>query len=337
MSFVDGIHLYLPSAKEQHRRRFYLHRIHKKAMLFKKRTPEKRFLKREIKRLKDNIVEIKTIAYMAGIDRVYAKCKNILNSKVFEEIIGLVEDSPKEIINNLNDIFFNTLKPLVIEASSTSFITFDEIPEEIKRRYVSEDGKVFLVNIFTREDVWESIGKDGFLSQFKNIKNATGMPLLMQVLWERGKKETIKALLIVFAVILLILLIDFRSLKEAFIAYLPVLFAFIYTLGFLGLSGVGLNFLNVLALPLIIGIGIDDAVHIVHRYRMIGNVEEVFTRIGRAILYTSLTTMCAFGSLFVARYQGYPSFGIVVVIGVGVAFFVTITLLPGLLKIIKRR
>ncbi len=173
--------------------------------------------------------------------------------------------------------------------------------------------------------------------RFMAFKGATGTPLLMHVLWEAGKRESFKALTIVFIVIFLILLLDFRSLRHSIIAYLPVTFAFVYSLAIMGLLKVNLNFMNVLALPLIIGIGIDDAVHIVHRYIALGDVNTVFTRIGRAILYTSLTTMAAFGSLFLGRYKGYPSFGAVIVIGVGTAFIVTVTLLPPLLKWVKRK
>ncbi len=76
------------------------------------------------------------------------------------------------------------------------------------------------------------------------------------------------------------------------------------------------------------GVPHSASVHIVHRYLKLGSVSEVFTKIGHAILYTSLTTMAAFGSLLLGKYKGYPTFGAVVLIGVGMAFVVTVTLLP---------
>ncbi|HHF57892.1 MAG TPA: multidrug RND transporter, partial [candidate division WOR-3 bacterium] len=104
----------------------------------------------------------------------------------------------------------------------------------------------------------------------------------------------------------------------------------------LGLTGVSLNFLNVLAFPLIIGIGIDDAVHVMHRYIKEGSIPGVYTLIGRAIFYTTLTTGAAFGSLLLGKYRGYPSFAIVILVGISLAFLYTLFLLPPLLRLVRR-
>jgi predicted RND superfamily exporter protein len=91
-----------------------------------------------------------------------------------------------------------------------------------------------------------------------------------------------------------------------------------------------LNFLGIL---LIIGIGIDDGVHILHHFQdEEGQVHPVFSNVGRAILLTTLTTMCGFGSLMFSSYTGIASLGIVLFIGVAYAFIMTVLIIPIFLK-----
>ena len=79
----------------------------------------------------------------------------------------------------------------------------------------------------------------------------------------------------------------------------------------MALTGMKFNFTNFMALPLIIGIGIDDGVHMLHRYRIEGrgSIPIVVKYTGRAILLTSLTTMIGFGSMGLASHKGMASMG----------------------------
>lgn len=335
VSFVDGIHLYLPSKELQQSKIPYLKKIHSRAYKFKLHHPDKKLLLSEIRRLKDNIAEIETMSYILGLDRINTRCNELINGGIFDEIKQLIKNSDEKILKNLNKDFYSIFKPFILDASMPRFITMKDIPQELQDKYVSSDGSLFLLSIFLRKDVWEDIGKGSTMDKILKITNATGLPILMRILWEEGKKEAKKAVIFVFIIIFIILLLDFKSFKLAFWAYLPVIFAFLFTFAVMGIVGVKFNFLNVLALPLIIGIGIDDAVHVIHRYLKEGSSYKVFTLIGRAILYTSLTTIAAFGSLLLCKYQGYTTFGAVVVIGVAMAFITTLILLPILLKFVK--
>ncbi len=89
---------------------------------------------------------------------------------------------------------------------------------------------------------------------------------------------------------------------------------------------------------MIIGIGIDDGVHIVHRYQIEGKNahKPVFASTGRAILLTSITTMLGFGSLWFATYRGLGSMGIALFIGVGTCFFATVIVIPVLIGMLKK-
>ena len=94
-----------------------------------------------------------------------------------------------------------------------------------------------------------------------------------------------------------------------------------------------------MALPLIVGIGIDDGVHLLHRWRIEGKgqIPRIYASTGRAILLTSLTTMLAFGSLMFSLYRGFASLGIAMFIGVGACFLTSVMVLSGVLGLIERK
>ena len=90
-------------------------------------------------------------------------------------------------------------------------------------------------------------------------------------------------------------------------------------LGIMYLTGMKYNYMNLIAVPIILGIGIDDGVHALHRFREergagIERIERSYRHVGRAILLTSLTTMIGFGSLTFYEMRGMASFGAVMLV-----------------------
>ncbi len=88
-----------------------------------------------------------------------------------------------------------------------------------------------------------------------------------------------------------------------------------------------------MAVPLIIGVGIDNGVHVVHRLLYEGQegMSVVLRHTGRAILIASLTTMIGFGSLALASHRGMSSLGVVLLLGVGSCLLTSLVVLPNLL------
>ena len=93
------------------------------------------------------------------------------------------------------------------------------------------------------------------------------------------------------------------------------------------------NFANLVAVPLIIGVGIDNGVHVIHRIRLEGRqgMDVVLRHTGRAILIASLTTMIGFGSLALASHRGMASLGAVLLLGVGSCLITSTVVLPNVL------
>ncbi|MBU0727632.1 MMPL family transporter, partial [Patescibacteria group bacterium] len=138
--------------------------------------------------------------------------------------------------------------------------------------------------------------------------------------------------------IFLVLLIDFQSIKKVLLAMIPLVVGIVWMVGVMELFGLQITLLNIMAIPMIIGIGIDDGVHIVHRYQIEGKDAHklVFASTGRAILLTSVTTMLGFGSLWFATYRGLGSMGIALFIGVGTCFLATVIVIPVIIGMLKK-
>lgn len=126
-------------------------------------------------------------------------------------------------------------------------------------------------------------------------------------------------------------LIDFRNFRDALLAMVPPVLGLVVLFGILGLAGVDLNPANLIVLPLVLGIGVDDGVHVIHDFRSQRGEYRTSASTMNAIMLTSLTSMVGFGSMMIAAHRGLYSVGLVLVIGVGSCLFVSLVLLPAVL------
>ena len=109
-------------------------------------------------------------------------------------------------------------------------------------------------------------------------------------------------------------------------------------LGILAMLKMDLNPANLIVLPLILGIGVDDGVHVIHDFRrQKGDEYEPSANTINAIVLTSVTSIIGFGSLMIASHQGLYSVGLVLSVGVGCCLFVSLVFLPAVLTMIGIR
>lgn len=135
----------------------------------------------------------------------------------------------------------------------------------------------------------------------------------------------------VLAGVLLSLLYLFRSPVKALVALAPMAAGVAFTLSIMMLIGHKLNYINVVVLPMIIGVGIDYGIHVLHRYVHGSQVHDVVVETGRAIVVTTLTTMAGFGALMAANMRGIASLGFVASLGVAMCLLTSIIALPAAL------
>ncbi len=143
------------------------------------------------------------------------------------------------------------------------------------------------------------------------------------------------ATILALAGVLIVLSIQFRSLKGVLFCIISLGVGIVWMLGCMGLFGISLNFANIVVIPMVIGLGIDSNTHLYHRYRE--NPEEgivgAMSFTGRAVVISSLTSLAGFGSLIFSRYSGLKSIGILAVMGLSLCLVTAIFLLPSLIAI----
>jgi hypothetical protein len=195
-----------------------------------------------------------------------------------------------------------------------------------------------VTHIYPRPDTWNESLRSAFISYLQpdnETLELTGMTFITDALKQALSSGMRRAVFLVALFVYLLLILHFRSARKAAVATIPVLCGVVWTLGTMQMLGMELNFLNVLAIPLILGLGIHDGVHILQRYYEGGrrDLESAVEQSGRAIVVTSLTTMLAFGTLSFANFRGIREIGLVAILGVGFALIASILLVPALLKL----
>lgn len=323
-----------------------------------------------------NVITIRKSAFMSGMDRLYDMADRIVPeggtcvkripgkprppggwprvaasddvkfvSKWFEEHAG---EAPA-VLTRFQSLFEPAMRSAIGRAANPDRITIDMLPEVTRERYTSKDGKRFLLTIYPRGDVWSEDFQNRFIPQLEGVsEKVTGTPLLFVKTVERGSREGRKATLLCFIVILVLLLLDFwglapsarglgKGLLAGTLSLVPLVVGAVWMVGFMNMMGMELNMVNIIALPLLLGIGVDDGVHIVHRYRHEGpgSVPRVLGTTGRAVLLTSLTTIAAFGSFALGLYQGFVSMGIILAVGIAICFFLSVYLVPALIRLVE--
>ena len=212
----------------------------------------------------------------------------------------------------------------------------DDIPANILKRFKGQNGQ-YLLRIYSKENIWNKEPMETFVNQLRSIEpNITGSPIVGYLSIHQMKKGYLQGGCYAIAAVVVILLILFRKLKETGLALIPLAFTIIWTLGWMGEFGISFNLANVIALPLLLGIVVDDGIHVVHRFREQKTAVDrlVTNSTAQAISLTSWTTMVGFGSLLISRHFGIFSLGLLITVAVGTAWILSLILLPVVLNYI---
>jgi predicted RND superfamily exporter protein len=151
-------------------------------------------------------------------------------------------------------------------------------------------------------------------------------------------RDSRKASIWTAAGILLIVFLTFRNLRLSLLVLMPICFSIVVTFGLLRLVGHPLTFMSMTAIPLITGIGIDNGIHLVRRYRESGNpILTVAKASGAALIQSNLTTMIGFGALMTATFRPLAELGLVTCLGVALSLVGGLCLIPAAIVVRETR
>lgn len=207
----------------------------------------------------------------------------------------------------------------------------DDLPEAIRRRYVSRDGSRYAVIVFPAGDIADIDFFERHVSELLSVSDkTTGHPVTHLAFTRMVHKGFRDAVLFSGLAVVLLVILDLRRPKDLAMAFLPIVMGAGWTALIMVLVGLELNYANLMALPILIGTGVDYGVHLAHRAKQEGSVACAVQTTGRAIALTGLTTLIGFGSLLLGNHWGVRSLGLLLVIGIFASLAIALGVLPRL-------
>jgi predicted RND superfamily exporter protein len=183
------------------------------------------------------------------------------------------------------------------------------------------------------EDVSDNAAARRFITAVHGVvAKATGLPVVYQEASSTVVRAFALAMLYAFVMVTAIIWAVLRDLKDTLLVIVPLLLATTVTAALTVFIDMPLNYANIIALPLLVGIGVDNGIHVVHRMRT-DTAEQLFdTSTMRAVLTSGLTTVASFGNLAFSAHVGTASMGILLALGLAVSMAFTLIVLPAWLK-----
>jgi hypothetical protein len=179
-----------------------------------------------------------------------------------------------------------------------------------------------------------------FVDEVRSVlPEATGSPIVYLEAGNAVVKAFIEAFTYALIAIAVLLWFSMSSRIDVVLVLSPLLLAALLTIGAIVLAGIPLNFANIIALPLLLGMGVDNGIHMVHRFRTAPPEDGLMlnTSTALAIGLSALTNVSGFGNLAVSPHSGTASMGVILTIGILITLACTMFILPSLMALLLRR
>jgi len=222
-------------------------------------------------------------------------------------------------------------------------LRIEDLPPALRNRFVGVHGKL-LLQIFPKKDVWQRDNQVEFIDALRakldpndtNHPIITGTPVQLLVYETLLKNSYITAAWYALIAIALMVLVHFRSLLAVILSLIPVGLGTLWLAGLMGWFHIPFNPANIMTLPLVIGIGVTNGIHILNRYAEERTPGILSRSTGKAVLVSGLTAIAGFGSLVLAKHRGIHSLGLIMSIGIGTCMVAGLTFLPALLNLLGK-
>ncbi len=213
--------------------------------------------------------------------------------------------------------------------------TSRDLPEELRERWINGRGEA-LVEIAPVENINDNAAAERFVSSVRSVVGkATGLP----VVYTEASKTVVQsfqlAFFYAFIMVSVLLFVFLRRFADVLLVLVPIVFAALVTAAVTVWWGIPFNFANIIALPLLVGVGVDNGIHMVHRMRTEPpkSGEPFRTSTSRAVFACGLTTIASFGNLAFSSHLGMASMGQLLTVGMVTTLVATLIVLPALLRV----
>ncbi len=209
-------------------------------------------------------------------------------------------------------------------------VTVESIPQDILRDWVSPDGRA-RIQAAPSGDPNDNDNLLRFAAAVRTIDpNATGEPIAVQESGDTVVRAFIEAGIIALAAIIVLLTIALRRITDVLLTLIPLLLAGLATLEISVLAGLPLNFANIIAFPLMLGLGVAFDIYFVMAWRA-GTKNLLQSSLTRAVFFSAMTTATAFGSLWFSHHPGTSSMGKLLALSLTCTLAATLLFQPALM------
>jgi uncharacterized protein len=219
---------------------------------------------------------------------------------------------------------------LLRELLAAGPVSLATLPQDLRRSWVTPDGRA-RVEIFPKGNPRNHRVLRHFVAAVQRIApDVTGTPVTIQESGRLISGAFLEAGIIAVVAITLLLAFVLRRARDVALVIAPLLLAAVVTLAATVVIGMPLNYANIIALPLLLGIGVAFDIYFVMNWRA-GLGDPLQSATARAVLFSALTTMTAFGSLALAQHPGTADMGKLLSLSLGCTLLSTFFVLPAFL------
>ena len=211
-------------------------------------------------------------------------------------------------------------------------VTLKDLPQNLQELYIAPDGRARL-EVFPNQNLADNIALRQFVGAVQAVApNATDTPV---ALLEGGQvvfNSVIQATIITLIGAIIVLLAALGRIRDAMLVMLPLIMATVLTVASTVVVDVPLNLANIIAIPLLFGLGIAFGIYLMLRKRSGVDFDTLFhSSTPKAVLFSALTTMASFGTLVFIDHRGTASIGLLLTIALTAALVCTLVVLPAIL------
>jgi uncharacterized protein len=187
-------------------------------------------------------------------------------------------------------------------------ITIDSIPPDLKRAWLAPDGRA-RVQVLPEADPDSTTALRQFVTAVLAVEPAaTGPAVLMYEAGDTVVRAFVEAGIFALAAIAILLWITLRRISDVLLTLIPLLVAGVVTLELCVALDIPLNFANIIALPLLLGVGVAFKIYYIMAWRS-GKTALVQSTLTRAVIFSAMATASAFGSLWLSSDPATSSMG----------------------------
>ena len=228
----------------------------------------------------------------------------------------------------------------VLRASlAPDVVTEAGLPDSVTDLYVADDGRI-RVEVYPTGNLDDRDVLERYVASVQELAPETfGEGLVILETGHAVVRSLVQALLTAAVLIAVLLLALWRSAADAALVGTPLALATGFTVASTVVLGIPFNFANVIVVPLLLGMGVDSGIHLVHRARSGGLPDGNLLRssTARAVVLSALTTIASFGTLGFSSHRGLASLGQLLTLGLAMILVCNLVVLPSLVRLVGLR